>query len=209
MTEEEAREWVLGRFGADRFALMERMAGIVIAETARQNLISPSTISAIWNRHIVDSAQLLAWGDHRAGTRWMDIGSGAGFPGVVIAALGEGEMILVEVRKRRAVFLTELVEHLGLTHRVSIICGRVEGITATVDTISARAVAPLADIFASAIQCASGSAKWILPKGRSAREEVESVRQAWHGVFHVEHSITDPESLIVLASGVIRRGRSQ
>jgi 16S rRNA (guanine527-N7)-methyltransferase len=71
--------------------------------------------------------------------------------------------------------------------------------------ISARAVAQLSSLFASAVQCSRRKTLWILPKGRTAREEVAVAEQTWHGVFHVEHSITDPESLIVLAKGVSRR----
>jgi 16S rRNA (guanine527-N7)-methyltransferase len=71
--------------------------------------------------------------------------------------------------------------------------------------ISARAVASLSAIFDAALPCSRRKTLWILPKGQSAPEEIATARQTWHGVFHVEHSITDPTSLIVLAKGVSRR----
>ena len=71
--------------------------------------------------------------------------------------------------------------------------------------ISARAVAQVAQVIASAAQCASNETLWLLPKGRSAREEVARAKQRWHGMFHVEQSITDPESSIVIARGVRAR----
>ena len=71
--------------------------------------------------------------------------------------------------------------------------------------ISARAVSAMTLLFGSAIQCSRRKTLWILPKGQSAREEIATAQQTWHGVFHVEHSVTDSNSLIVLAKGVSRR----
>lgn len=205
MTEDEARTWIKDRHGGTALIKLERLVDIVTKEAQRQNLIAPSTLDTIWNRHIVDSAQLLApilplTSSHQ----WVDIGSGAGFPGLVIAALTDCRVILVEPRKRRAAFLEETAKVLALAS-TSVKCGRIEGMTIQASVISARAVAPLTTLFTWAEASATTMTQWILPKGRSAREEVETAQQAWHGVFHVEHSITDPESLIVLASGVKRR----
>jgi 16S rRNA (guanine527-N7)-methyltransferase len=185
---------------------MEQLAALVIAETAQQNLIAPSTVGHIWNRHIVDSAQLLSLcaGAEQSGL-WIDIGSGAGFPGLVVAALSRRPVMLVEPRKRRASFLACAVEEMGLGHTVTVRCDRIENVAESSAVISARAVATLAALFEAAEDCSQTSTRWILPKGRNAREEVASARKAWHGKFHVEHSITDPDSLIVLASGVARR----
>ena len=206
MTEEEARDWVVDHFGSGALPLLQRIADAVIVENERQNLIAPSTITSIWSRHIVDSAQLLLLGDPRAAGHWLDIGSGAGFPGMVVATLRDRPMQLVEVRKKRAEFLTSLAAALGLSARVTVISARVETLNCPASTISARAVASLSEIFDLAEASASRTTQWILPKGRSAREEVERARQAWHGVFHVEQSVTDPDSSIVIASNVTRRG---
>lgn len=204
MTEDEAREWIRDRFGVAGERRMADFAELVVGESTRQNLIAPSTLDSIWSRHIVDSAQLIGFAAPQEGD-WLDIGTGAGFPGLVVAALTERRVLLVEPRKRRVEFLEAAARSLGIADRVSVIAGKVETVSEPVAVISARAVAQLSGLFASALQCSRRKTLWILPKGRTAREEVAVAQQTWHGVFHVEHSITDPESLIVLAKGVSRR----
>jgi 16S rRNA (guanine527-N7)-methyltransferase len=204
MTEDEAKGWIRERFGVEGEGRMAELARLVIDEATRQNLIAPSTLDAIWSRHIVDSAQLIGFAAETPGD-WLDIGTGAGFPGMVVAALTERRAILVEPRKRRAQFLEIAAGALGISNRVTVVARKVEAVAEPVAVISARAVAQLGALFASALQCSRRKTLWILPKGRTAREEVAVAQQTWHGVFHVEHSITDPESLIVLGKGVSRR----
>ena len=207
MTEDEARGWIEEHHGPAGVDAMTQVVAIVSAATATQNLVSPSTIATMWNRHIVDSAQLLTFSDAaNESDLWIDIGSGAGFPGLVVAALSKRHVWLVEPRKRRAEFLSDAGASLGLASRVRVIADKVETVVnRSTATVSARAVAPLAMLFGWTRQCAGGDTRWIVPKGRTAREDVVTARKTWHGTFHVEHSITDPDSLIVLASGVIRR----
>ena len=204
MTEDEARLWVRERFGEAGEARMEALAGLVAGEAVSQNLIAPSTLATMWSRHIVDSAQLIGLAADTPG-EWLDIGTGAGFPGLAIAALTDRAVTLVEPRRRRAAFLSEAAETLGISSQVTVIAAKVEGVTMSAAVISARAVSALALLFGSAIQCSRRKTLWILPKGQSAREEIATAQQTWHGVFHVEHSVTDPNSLIVLAKGVSRR----
>ena len=204
MTEDDAKAWLGTAFGGDAVAKMQLFADIVFVEAGRQNLIAPSTLPTIWARHIVDSAQLVQLALAGAGV-WLDIGSGAGFPGLVVAALTDRPVWLVEPRKKRAEFLERAAHLMGLAEKVRVECARIEEVTMRADVISARAVSALDDLFGWAYRCASSKTQWILPKGRTAREEVVSAQRSWHGLFHVEHSITDPESLIVIASGVARR----
>ncbi len=206
MTEDEARTWIAERHGAAGIAAMEQIVDLVVQENARQNLIAPSTLNSIWARHIVDSAQLLTHVDPVDDGLWIDIGSGAGFPGLVIAALRAQPIYLVEPRRKRAHFLRDAAERLGVAAHVTVIADRIQAVTnVAAAVVSARAVAPISDLFAWSAGCSSKSTRWILPKGQSAREDVASARETWHGVFHVEHSITDAQSLIVLASRVARR----
>ena len=192
MTEEDARAWIGARFGDIGVARMAALAELVTIESGHQNLIAPSTIPTIWARHIVDSAQLIAFADEVRG-EWLDIGTGAGFPGLVVAALTDRLVHLVEPRRRRADFLDAATAALGIGERVTVWASKVETVNAQGAVISARAVASLDSLFASASHCSTADSIWMLPKGRSAREEVASARQTWHGVFHVEQSITDPE----------------
>lgn len=204
MTEEEAQTWLRGRFGDQGVTRVCKLAQLVAMENERQNLIAPSTLASIWARHIVDSAQLIAFADAVRGD-WLDIGTGAGFPGLVVAALTDRLVHLVEPRRRRADFLGAAAAALGIGERVTVWASKVETVKAHGAVISARAVASLGNLFLSASHCSTTETLWLLPKGRSAREEVASAQQTWHGVFHVEQSVTDPVSLIVLAKGVSRR----
>lgn len=206
MTEDNAQAWILDRYGDSGYERMEKIVRLVTTEAKFQNLIAPSTFLSIWNRHILDSAQLLEW--NISGTShepWIDIGSGAGFPGLVIAALVEREIWLVEPRKKRAEFLEQAVRHLGLSRHAKVFYGRIETLKQSAAIISARAVAKLVDIFDWASVCATTDTYWILPKGKGALEEVAIAERTWHGTFHVKRSVTNLESRIILASGVKRR----
>jgi 16S rRNA (guanine527-N7)-methyltransferase len=202
MTEDEARTWSERRFDSAAIDRLCRLAEMVAAESERQNLISRSTLDSIWSRHIVDSLQLAALGP--AGV-WIDIGTGAGFPGLAIAAVEpEREMILVEPRRLRADFLRNAAAVLGLDG-VKVAAAKIEAVHDSAKVLSARAVSRIGALFASAAQCANNETIWLLPKGRGADEEVAEARRTWHGVFHVEQSITNPDSAIVIARGVRRR----
>jgi 16S rRNA (guanine527-N7)-methyltransferase len=202
VTEDDAKAWVQGSFGNEALAQLQRFADLVIDESSRQNLISASTLPHLWSRHIVDSAQLLA--SARPG-RWLDIGTGAGFPGLVIAII-RGEVVMVEPRRRRAEFLQSCLDTLGLCGNNQVQAVKAESLPGQpFAVISARAVAALPALIASACHCATPGTIWLLPKGRNAADEVAEARRTWHGMFHVEHSITDPESLVVIAKGVRRR----
>jgi 16S rRNA (guanine527-N7)-methyltransferase len=204
MTEEEAQDWIEQRHGAAGVDAMARLVALVREEATRQNLIAPSTLDEIWARHIVDSAQLLPYADAYPGS-WLDIGTGAGFPGLVVAALSDRPTWLVEPRRRRADFLAGCCDALGVASRTNVVTGKVERVEVEAAVISARAVASLRELLCAARHCSTWNTLWLLPKGRSAREEIASAQQSWHGAFHVERSATDPESLIVIAKEVTRR----
>ncbi|MEO5938652.1 MAG: 16S rRNA (guanine(527)-N(7))-methyltransferase RsmG [Sphingomonas sp.] len=202
MTEEEARAWAAVRFDSAAMDRLDRLVEIVAAESERQNLIARSTLDAIWVRHVVDSLQLVALGPEG---RWLDIGTGAGFPGLAVAAVEpQRAMMFVEPRRLRADFLRNAVEQLKL-NKVTVVAAKVEAVRDKAKVISARAVSRVGALFASAGQCANNETIWLLPKGRNADEEVAEARRTWHGVFHVEQSITSPDSAIVIARGVRRR----
>lgn len=204
MTEEEARAWARKHFGVSRETLLTQFVDVVIAESTQQNLISAATLPQIWRRHIVDSAQLVRLAPEGAGA-WFDIGTGAGFPGIVVAILTNGPVTLVEPRRKRADFLRRCIADLDLESRVTVQVARAEQISGEAAVISARAVAALPELLAATVHLSTKKTRWVLPKGKSAREEVASAHATWHGVFHVEQSLTDPDSLIILAEKVARR----
>lgn len=199
MTEDEAREWIIGRFGEAAFAKLETFEALLRAEAAVQNLVAPSTLDHIWVRHFVDSAQLL---DHaQTDSDWLDVGSGAGLPGIVLAVLIDAPIELVEPRPLRTAFLQAVATNLGLTN-ATVVTAKVERTHGIASLITARAVSNVSALFRSALHRANESTIWILPKGRNAETEVEVARHSWHGVFHVKPSMTAPDSLIVVAQGV-------
>jgi len=206
MTEEEAREWVRERYGVSRETLLARFADILSEESARQNLISASSIDDMWVRHLVDSAQLLPLAAGAGEGDWIDVGAGAGLPGLVVAVLSDRPTVLVEPRSKRVEFLRNAADALGLRN-VTVIGSKIEAYKPAMPAaaISARAVAALPGLLQSAIHCTDSSTVWVLPKGRNAESEVEAARHAWQGVFHVEPSITSPDSGIVIARKVRRK----
>ena len=183
----------------ETFEQLELYVDRLKQESQRQNLVSASTLDHIWDRHILDSAQLVRFEPH-PGASWVDIGSGAGLPGVVIACLVEGPAMLVEPRKLRAQFLQEIVELLGLDS--TVICAKGEKVTGRFDVITGRAVASLTAFLRISHHLSTKKTVWALPKGRNAQSELAEARRTWQGMFHVERSVTDPESFIVVGTGV-------
>ena len=202
MTEEEAREAAHSRLGPAGAGRLDAFVTLLVEENQRQNLISPGTVPSVWSRHIIDSLQLLDLAD--SWTTWLDVGTGGGFPGMVIALADLGSTTLVEPRRRRADFLQHAATALRLTS-VTVVAAKVEQVTAKADIISARAVAPVEKLLPAALHCATAATTWILPRGQIGVDELDSLRSHWRGMFHVEPSVTDPRSSIVIAKGVAPR----
>lgn len=187
-------------------AQLRRYAELLTEENARQNLVARSTIDDLWRRHIDDAAQLAVF-DQPVAT-WLDIGSGAGLPGIVIAILTGNPILLVEPRRLRAEFLQRVVDELDLP--ATVMRTKVEAVRhAPVDIITARAVASLDRLFAMATHLSHQGTIWVLPKGRSANLELEEARKTWQGDFRLEPSRTDPDAQILIASRVRRVNRAR
>jgi 16S rRNA (guanine527-N7)-methyltransferase len=204
VTEDEARDWVRANFGVSRETLLERFDAILRREATQQNLIAASTLDTLWARHLVDSAQLIPLAEGAGRGAWVDVGSGAGLPGLVVAILLERPVVLVEPRAKRVAFLREAAAELGLEKRVTVQGSKIESYHPLnrAAVVSARAVAELSQLILSTQHCTDSSTIWLLPKGRNTHSEVEAARANWQGSFHVEPSITQPDSGIVIAQGV-------
>jgi 16S rRNA (guanine527-N7)-methyltransferase len=181
---------------------LDELRSMVIAENHVQNLISSSTIPTFDERHIRDSLQLAPF---LTDGPLLDIGSGGGFPGLVLACVHASPVHLVEPRTKRATFLRHVAERLGLAH-VVVHASKVERVNvAPVSNITARAVARLSSLFEMAASVSGKSTRWILPKGRAAASELEDAQRTWQGSFRLVPSETDAEAAIVIAEGVQRR----
>jgi len=166
------------------------------------NLVSKASVAEIWHRHILDSAQI--YPDSGELGIWLDIGSGAGFPGVVMAILGAQTVTLVEVDQRKATFLREVSRKLHLPIRV--ISARVEEIPPIgAQTMSARALAPLTDLLAHASRHLQPVGRAIFPKGRGFQAEIQAAQQNWSFDCTEIRSKTDSESAILIIKNIAKR----
>jgi 16S rRNA (guanine527-N7)-methyltransferase len=185
--------------------LLEHYMALLRYETGKQNLISSSTLDSLWERHILDGAQLVKFAP-AANLSWVDIGSGAGLPGIVIAILVGGPVTLIEPRRLRAAFLTTTVAELGLDSRVTVAAKKVERVAGAFDVITARAVAELDKLLRISTHLSTRKSLWVLPKGRSAESELAAARRNWHCDAEIVLSRTDPDSRILLLRNVKARG---
>ncbi len=174
------------------------------------NLVAPSTLDEIWHRHFADSAQLfdLAPKDSRI---WVDLGAGAGFPGLVLAILRAGRgaevdhepHILIESDQRKAAFLGEIARKTSLA--VDIVISRIE-ITSTqgryksVDVVTARALAPLDRLIGLAKPMFGPKTVGLFPKGRDIRQEIKNASANWSFTCELAESLTDTEARIAVVT---------
>lgn len=182
----------------ETFERLEEYVRLLLAGNAEQNLIAMSTVPMVWQRHILDSAQLVAWAPSG---NWADIGSGAGLPGIVSAILTGEPTTLVEPRRLRADFLRRVVERLSLP-RITVLQGKPSVLHGEFATLTARAVASASEMLRMTIHLSRPGTVWLLPKGRSAQKELDEVRTAWHGDFCLQPSRTDGQASILIAKGV-------
>lgn len=175
----------------------------------RINLSAPSTLDDVWNRHILDSAQLLPLAPKAV--HWLDLGSGGGFPGLVIAFLlaerPGGTVDLVESNRKKAGFLQAMIGQFDLqakvhAERIDAVHGRFP----STEIVTARALAPLPALLDLAAPWLSRGATGLFHKGRDYRQELQESAHSW--VFDlVEHpSKTDPHG-VVLEIRDLRRAR--
>lgn len=201
MTEDEAFRWCESTFGSVKAAQLDRFRALLLEENQRQNLISPASATAVWTRHLVDSAQLVGHRQPSART-WFDVGSGPGLPGLVVAILvPELEVTLIEPRARRVEFLQAVADAMTLAN-VFVAKAKVEVVTGIADVISARAVASIPDLITMTSHLRHHRTRMILPRGQKGDSEVTMLPAKIRSMFHVEQSVTDPASVIVIGDGV-------
>jgi len=200
--EDEARAYCSARMDEQSFLKLERLAELLCAENERQNLVARATLAEVWRRHVADSIQLVEHVPRGTGV-WLDLGSGGGFPGLVVAAARPNMRLhLVESRKLRSEWLCRAAQHLDLQN-VEVSAQRLEAVsTCEADVISARAFAPLKKLLVQSSRFSTPNTYWVLPKGRSAGQELQEQSSAVRRMFHVEPSLTDAEAGILIGRGV-------
>ncbi len=171
------------------------------------NLVSPSTVDALWTRHFLDSAQLLEiMPDHAAS--WCDIGTGGGFPGIVIAILAHDikrdfRMTCIESDVRKATFLRTVLRETGVA--AEVISERIESAPSQgADVLSARALAPLNKLLEFAERHLSQNGICLFPKGARYQEEIDEALKNWCFEITKTPSVTSSDAAI-LTIGAIKR----
>ena len=171
------------------------------------NLVSAATLSEVWTRHFADSAQIFALAPENT-LHWADLGSGAGFPGLVIAILAKEKqpdlaVTLVESDHRKSAFLLTAVRELGL--KADVIAERIEETeNLDCDVLSARALAPLSKLLEFSGRHLADRGVALFPKGARWEEEVASARENWSFDLQVSPSRSDPSGVILKISGAKR-----
>ncbi len=197
-----AADYCLGEPGLAR---LDDYAALLVEWQARMNLVAESTLDTLWQRHIADSAQLAGLAEATDATVWLDMGSGAGFPALVLAVLCPGVFHLVEATTKKCAFLEAAARSLGVTDRVVIHNRRIEAMSPlAADVVTARACASLTQLFAWGAPF-GGRAQWLLLKGRTVADEVGAAASEFTFDHRLVASRTDAEARIVVASNVRRR----
>lgn len=172
----------------------------------RVNLVGRATMADVWRRHVLDSAQLFPQLPPDARTV-VDLGSGAGFPGLVLAILGVPDMHLVEADGRKAVFLREAARVAAA--RVTVHAGRIEDMPGlAADAVTGRALADLPRLLDLAEKFVTSRTICLFLKGRNAAQELTEARKTWKMRDTLLPSLSDPEGSILRLESVVRADRS-
>lgn len=170
----------------------------------RINLVGPATLADPWRRHILDSGQLWPLGASRA-RRLVDLGSGAGLPGLVLALLGVPEVHLIESDRRKASFLREAARACGVA--VEVHAMRIEAVPPLgADLVTARALAPLPELLALAERQMQTGTTCLFLKGRQVEAELTLARRSWTMQVTQEASLSDPDGRVLIISEIGRAG---
>jgi 16S rRNA (guanine527-N7)-methyltransferase len=193
-------------------ARLDRYVDLLLQWQAKTNLVAPSTLPQLWTRHISDSLQLLTIAP--TATLWADLGSGGGFPGIVLAcALAEisGAMVhLVERNAKKAAFLREalrVTDAPGMVHLADIE-DSVDRLPPALDCVTARAVAPLHQLIGFAKPLVSQGAKALFLKGQDVEAELTEATKYWNIKPHLHSSRTGGHGWIVELDHIERRDSS-
>jgi len=204
---DRARAFALVPVSRETTARLDRFTALLLDWQSRINLIAASTVPVLWTRHIADSLQLLAIAPDAR--KWVDLGSGGGFPGVPIACAlaeqGSAEVHLIESNKKKAAFLREAVRITGapaIVHAVRIadFCQSFRG---ALDAVTARALVPLPELLSIAYPLLKKGPQGVFPKGQDVEAELTEAAKCWSIQASLVPSRTDPKSRVM----VIRKAK--
>ena len=199
-SEEEARAFVAGLGDEPAMERLEWLIRALIEENDRQNLVAKTSLGTLWRRHIADSAQLLAHVPRETGP-WLDLGTGAGFPGLVLALMGGGRVTLVESNSRKCAFLREVIRTTGAPARVET--ARIEDLAPLgADVVTARACAPLPRLIGYVARHLAPGGVALLPKGSGAAAELTQAGKIWMMSASLMPSQSDPSGHVLKLAAI-------
>lgn len=191
----------------ETMAKLDRYVELLIEWQNKMNLVGPATLPQVWIRHILDSAQLL---NHLPDDlkNLVDIGSGAGFPGMVLAIMGVKHVNLIEATQKKARFLETVAQELGV--KVKIHPKRTEDSTGILSLIvTARAVGPLKELIPLAYPFVNKGGTMLFLKGRNLQEELTESAKDWHFTSEIIQSLSDPSGNVLKLMDIKRRQRKK
>ena len=189
---------------------LEHFAALVTKWTPKINLIAKGSVPDIWDRHIIDSVQLYRFAP-KVYEKWADLGSGGGFPGIILAILAKekqpnAHFTLIESDQRKSTFLRTAARELRLS--ITVIPERIEQ-TAPLgaDVVSARALAPLPSLLPLVGRHMRDGGICLLHKGKQAAQEVADAKNDWSFDLEDHASMTDPEARLLIIQRISARGK--
>lgn len=191
----------------ETFANLKVYADLLEKWNPKINLVSRASLRDLWTRHIMDSAQLMSLAPNPCKT-WVDLGSGGGFPGLVIAimALEAGspkEVILIESDSRKCAFLRTVIRETGA--KATVLNQRIEQTDPlSADVLTARALADLTDLLGFAERHLSEDGTALFPKGVQWQKELSDAQSLWNFDYRVDTSLTEAGPVILSVTGVSR-----
>ena len=191
----------------ETFERLQTYAALLEKWNPRINLVAKSTLPGLWARHFRDSLQVFRLLSHPA-AHWADLGSGGGFPGLVVAiaaaeAGNPARVTLVESDQRKATFLRTVLRETGV--QATVIADRIETVPPLgADILSARALADLETLLGFAARHLAPGGICLFPKGKNWNSELQSARKAWHFSYDATPSETESQAVILTIRGLSR-----
>ncbi|MBY4894272.1 16S rRNA (guanine(527)-N(7))-methyltransferase RsmG [Rhodobacteraceae bacterium N5(2021)] len=208
MNADHAKAWIAARVSRETMERLELFLTLLHHWQKTINLVAPSTLDAAWSRHFLDSAQIYDLAPQDA-TRWLDLGSGGGFPGLVVATLAREtrpdlSVTLVESDIRKCGFMREAARKMDVP--VKILTRRIADIPPqAADVISARALSSLSNLIDHAKPHMTQNTCLLFPKGSSYKAELETLSDDWQIKGETIASLTDPDAVVLRFQGVNTR----
>lgn len=189
----------------ETFLRLKEYEKLLFKWNAKINLVSKSTLDNFWNRHVLDSAQFLSSVGEKAG-KWVDLGSGGGLPGLVVAILSDeiepvNKLFLVEADVRKAVFLKTVCRELGL--KVEVYNNRIEELPPmSANIVSARALAPLKTLCLYAKNNLEKDGEAVFAKGENWKAELVEAQKKWIFSYEAVKSTLHEGSVVLVLRGI-------